>query len=723
MSERANFAMIHTPDQWLRVAHEGTMFDQESGMVQLAWREAMHVDNEQGELQPWVGMAFDPWCRLYRSRPESGQVEKRLWDGDNVKGEAVELFSVEPRQAGDFFFNDELGPLHQPGALAVDAAGHLFIAEAGRSQLLVFDLVEQRLLRRVVLERPALDLVCDGRQLWVLLGGGGRGIVRMDVHATPDYQPLPPGIEQPSRIAISPDGGCYLLDAVGSEEARVVPLERADEWLAVPYASDILFTDNGSLVVARRAGEDFLRYQIKPGMQWQQPPLRALQYDGGGVVLMPDGNVGYWSTRGLRRATLGRVRYETKGRITGFRLDSGAFQTQWGRIFIDACIPEGTSVKVHSLVMDEPPEETEPWPRTAPLNAQMMTVSRPDLSPPMPPAQMVELVQIKQRLFKRQCGTEMPWLVDEEQHFATYEAPVIAPPGRYLWLLLELHGRSSSTPRIKSVRVEYPSHELMRRLPKLYSRDAVAADFMRRYLAMMEGSLRDLELRASHRHLLLNPHSAPKEVLGWLASLLGIVPDWRWPEAALRQLIAEGNWLHRYRGTLMGLKRFIEIYLGREITIIEHFKVRGLGGAMLGEGDAKAANSVLGAGFRIGGRIGEEGEVSVNEYTIVDAFATHAHRFSVIVPLSLGKEQRQVVESILATQRPAHTLYDICTVDAGMRLGRGLYAGLTSIVGSTSGFARLQLGDSTLGQNHILGMPHPGTYPGSSSLGRDSRVG
>jgi phage tail-like protein len=137
--------------------------------------------------------------------------------------------------------------------------------------------------------------------------------------------------------------------------------------------------------------------------------------------------------------------------------------------------------------------------------------------------------------------------------------------------------------------------------------------------------------RRPTRHVLLNPRSAPPEILPWLAGFVGLILDDRFAHAprpgrrtedVRRRLIEEATWLFRFRGTVSGLRRFLEIYLGRAPILIEKFRVRGLGGAFLGDSAELASSSVLGAGFRIGGAIGES-EREVLTGTTEDAFATH----------------------------------------------------------------------------------------------------
>ena len=257
-------------------------------------------------------------------------------------------------------------------------------------------------------------------------------------------------------------------------------------------------------------------------------------------------------------------------------------------------------------------------------------------------------------------------------------------------------------PRVRSLRAEYPSHDLLRRLPKTFSRDELAAGFLRRYLALFDGALGELDAKSTLRHPLIDPLAAPLRILPWLASFVGLVVDERWPENSKRQILKEAIWLFRFRGTIPGLKRFLQLYTGTKIIIIEKYRLRGLGS--IGEAGGLESRSILGAGFRVGGAIGETDQLELTG-TQEDAFDTHAHRFSVIIPASLSAEQLSVVQQILDVHRPAHTLVDVCTVGAGMRVGRGLHVELTSIVGRTGGFSALQLGGSPLGRGSIVGQP------------------
>jgi hypothetical protein len=108
--------------------------------------------------------------------------------------------------------------------------------------------------------------------------------------------------------------------------------------------------------------------------------------------------------------------------------------------------------------------------------------------------------------------------------------------------------------------------------------------------------------------------------------------------------------------------------------------------------------------------------------TLDDAFRTHAHRFTVLIPAPLSAAQLDVVRHIVEVHRPAHTVFELCTTGAGMRVGRGLMLELSSVVGRTGGFSPFQTGSSLLGRGAILGRPAEGATLGNGRAG-GARVG
>ena len=301
---------------------------------------------------------------------------------------------------------------------------------------------------------------------------------------------------------------------------------------------------------------------------------------------------------------------------------------------------------------------------------------------------------------------------------------MLAPPGRFLWVTLQLTGPGRTTPRVRGMRAERPGHDLVRRLPRAFSREPDAAEFLRRYLGLLEGALDDLDGRATTRHALVDPRTAPPEALAWLAGFLGLALDERWPEPRRRRLIALAPELFRLRGTVRGLKTFLDACLDTSVTIVEQWRLRGLGAPLAGTETAATpfAGSVVGLNLWIGGAVGEAGGLPL-QGSAADAFAANAHRFSVVVPLVLSEQQTAAVAHVLDVHRPAHTIVQVCTVGAGMRVGVGLHVGLLSMIGRTAGFAPLQAGNAIVGRGSVVGRPGPATRPGLSGVGVDARVG
>lgn len=727
------FALVRTRDQWSRACHDGTAIDVDTDGVELARDQRELPATEFPEAAPSGGLAFDSGCRLYHSDPAEGRVERLLWGALDPslsladQPQALDFIAGAPAPSGDFVpATGPAAPLAMPRGVAVDEDDRLFIAEEGASRILVFDLWSSRLIRRLSVApgRP-LDLAGHGRTVWALLAGGP--LVRLGARSGPVPIALRrtarvPAAAEPTRIAAAPDGSLYVLFVDAEGMGWIVP-QRSGRALEVANAGDLEFLGPGLLVVARRPGEELAQLKLDGPIVVEGDPLKARGYDGGGIVRTPEGKIGFWTAAGFRTAVVARPRYVREGRVTTYRLDSGEYQTEWGRVFVDACVPGETELRLLFATADEVSDEPV-LDRKPPPNLDGM-IERTDLSPPMPPLTLAPApTDPGVPLHRRETGRELAWArPDADDEFQTYEVPVLAPPGRYLWLTLALAGNGRLSPRVKGVRAEHPSHDLVRRLPRGFSRDDRVADFLRRYLAIFEGAFGELEARAETRSTLLDPHATPEELLPWLASFLGLTLDESWPERSKRQLIDEIPDLWRRRGTVGGLTRFLELYLGRKPILVEHFRLRGLGGALLtDEASSLYSGAIVGANLRVGGKVGTAGEGPLTgEET--DAFETHAHRFSVLIPTFLDAERMAAVRHILDSQRPAHTVVDICTVATGMRVGLGLHVELLSVIGRTGGWETAVVGSSRLDRTSVLGRPDRGTHVGVDRLGEGLRVG
>lgn len=684
-------------DQWARCRHENTSL-LDGGGVLLAWDDDSSPADKV-TITP-SGLAFDRWCRAYRSQPHRGRVVVHIQDEP--------VAECEDACAGDYAC---------PTALAIDKAQRLYVVESGASRVAVADLWLRRLLRRIPVRdqvhrsRRAVDVASWCCRAYVLLAQpAGLAVLegrRGPLAGPPLHPPRCAGELEPRKLAVRPDGAVLVLwcPPAGSDAPAVVATVAGETQVQVPGATDLDVAPDGMLAVAREPGRPLRRFRPDGGGWLELEPAAASGFDGGAIAIMPDGLVAFTTEAAFGRAAGSTARHRTFGRVLSYRLDSGAYRTRWGRLFLDGCIPAGAHVLVSFVTSDDDElDDPVPW---QPAERGGHSIRSADLTPPLPSATALTAAGDGQRVFRRPTGRESPWAqIAAGDRFETYEAPVIADPGRFLWVVLQLAGTSVASPRVRELRIERPGHRLVNQLPLSWSRDEAAAAFLQRFLAPAEGMLHELDQRTSRRELLVDPTATPQEALSWLASFAGLVLDRRWPEAARRTLIAEAYPLFRRRGTVATLTRLIEIYLGYPPVIIEQWRLRGIPGGVLGRGAGDRAAPEVGRGLRVGGKLGEltVGGRRPGE----DGYRAAAHRFSVLIPADLSTEQLEVVRSILDAHRPAHTVYEVCELGFGMRVGRRLHLNLTSVVGPGAGWGPAIVGQVAVGGDSIIGTPSVG---------------
>ena len=169
---------------------------------------------------------------------------------------------------------------------------------------------------------------------------------------------------------------------------------------------------------------------------------------------------------------------------------------------------------------------------------------------------------------------------------------------------------------------------LFESLPAIYRRDG-RDGFVYRLLSLFGDVLAELEDKVDGIHNYLSADRAPEGFLPWLASWVALVLDETWPVEKRRRLIKETVNLYRWRGTIHGLKTFVEIYTGMTPEIIEHFK----------------------AGWQVGVRS------TIGVDTKVYELSEDAHCFSVVINSydELSPEQKARIVAVIEAEKPAHT--------------------------------------------------------------------
>ncbi len=689
-------ATVAGPHAWTSLIR--TLADPPSGELRLSGHQArpsVTWPDEPPEPREPGGLCFDAgW--VFHGEPERGQIARAPWPRQTgtPSTDLLPHAAVGEDPAG--FRSPHAGlPNLRAQSLAVDADHHLFVLDGATGSIAILDLLDGRLWTQVTAPHaPPVDLTTAGPAVIVAVRSRTAPVLRADLTGTLRVVPIGeagraalaglPDDAAPTRVALDPTGRIWLL-LVSDTSSWIVQLTGAGAGrrLRIPGAADLEFDRDGALVVAGPAGRDLRVFDPSADLK-EGVALAIKQYDGRGIIRTPEGRVGGWTEHGFRTARPYRRSYLALGSADAVALDSHTPRQVWGRVFVEACVPPGTRLEVAFASSED--------------------------------AGVVESVGSAHGLHRRETGREVPWApLPRGDRYEVYECPVVAPPGRYLTIRVHLQGTATLTPRVRALRVECESHGLLDQLPRIYREDPVAASSLRRYLAMVDGQLRDLEWRAVQRDRLLEPSGAPAELLPWLASLIGLSLDGRWSERARRTLLTEAIWLLRTRGTLAGLRRVLEIYTEAPVTILEAFRVKGYGGAFVGDSGSLPgpASAVVGQSFRVGGTAGTADDPTGRK----NAFETHAHRFTVLVCRDLCGDERAVIRDLLDLHRPAHTLVEVCDTSEGMRVGMSLHIELSTVVSRDAAYSSAVVGQSDVGTGAVVGRGHAGIRPGITRLG------
>jgi phage tail-like protein len=151
---------------------------------------------------------------------------------------------------------------------------------------------------------------------------------------------------------------------------------------------------------------------------------------------------------------------------------------------------------------------------------------------------------------------------------------------------------------------------------------------------------------------------APEKFLDWLAGWVALVLRTDLDELRQRDFIARAVSLYRLRGTKQGLEEFVRIYTRLGVTVDE-----------------------LNTSFQIGlhSTIGAD--------TLLDGGAPHF--FRVLIRLSTPdpeqiRQHRQVVQSIVDMEKPAHTHYALDVETPVLQLGVHSTIGVDTLLGPSS---------------------------------------
>ena len=532
------------------------------------------------------------------------------------------------------------------------------------------------------------------------------GVLRLAALPMPSVLDCPPAtwIDLPccERAELRPEERTVVL-VTGTGQVRAVAgpwgvLRGEDQDATVEVTGTWRVPDDGCLPVREW-----------PDGAWAPSGLLALEDGLIGVLDSSAGLVHAIDRHGVRRgvraaATMpgcpvpdGSRRYITSGTACTVALDSGLPGCRWHRVVLNGEVRQGCHVEVEVLVTDADLGE-----------AEVAVIADSRWSP---------------------VG------VFGDPALTRWDALARAPRGRYLWLRLTLRGDGSDTPVVRDVEVHFPRDTSLRHLPAVYA--AGDTDDLDRFLALTD------TIRDSVTGLLdtfpreLDPRSADasrgRDLLGWLASWVGMTGTGALPEVRRRRLVEAAAELYRRRGTPDGVARHVGLWLGRRVDVLEHYRLRRW--AVLDEGRLGDATRLFGR--EIVGRLQLDGGSAIGAFRLVstpsprlDPWAVYAHRFTLFVHAHDGDDPDDLAakaSAVVAGVQPAHTVSAVVVVTAHGRVGEQATLGLDAVVAGRLPSARL--GDRLADGSAALGLarattiardPRRGDLP---AIGIDARVG
>lgn len=394
-----------------------------------------------------------------------------------------------------------------------------------------------------------------------------------------DHLPLPPGHELMALCANAQQLHLLLLhSAAKTQELLTLDLAR---YQAMPQRRPLpelpLVTDIASVEKDRLFAQfftppaevkhcDFLCLLIEsdqPEGEQLRIEARAYPMHSQLSVRFVQGDaqtIRYLATTGPTQVLpLPQTRYRSSGRARLTRvLDSGAPDTWWDRIYLDASIPSGCCLRIRVNAYEnfaKPPNDWQKQP--APLKLPIAS----------------ELPFYQSRFDGQLSHQGLFEILLQRETGAVRDIR-----GRYLKLDIELHGDGRHTPVIECLRVSYPRQSWQEQfLPPLFRQQesvdtsvslqgasgvavpANGADFRERLLSSLDGMFSPLERRIASAESWLLPQGAPGTQLPVLAAMLGERLPAHWPDKRQRIWLACISELQRWKGTLRALCLALDI--------------------------------------------------------------------------------------------------------------------------------------------------------------------
>lgn len=685
MSETAGFLYLNVDGRWPRFEWRGLEAG-EGGALFLARVPLLPAPvaglTERPAPDGSAGLAAAPDGTLWATDPGAGLL-LRVDPCDGALGSAP-CFGGE----GDLptRLREPRGLLWHPGRRI------LVVADTGNHRLQLVHPATFHLLGVWGPFDAPTALATDPQGNVYVVESGARRALRLDSEGRPTRS-YEEGLERPVGLAVrtTEDGAAelFVLDArAGTPRIAVFDAAQGDllRILPLPEGDFLgLALTEGSLYVGDNAGRRVLR--LRP----DGPVVgEAEGFEGPVAALAGDGQGGLWVHTGGDAAPV-RLKL-AGGHVRGGVLWGGPFPAQAGRKILwheietfGGPLAAGAHLRLFAHTGGAAPPGSDPL---APFGAGWT---------PLPQDALRGLVR--------------------------------GAPAQQLWLGAHFTGEGRQSPVLEQIRVDYDTETWSRHLPAIYRTQAEDPELLERFLSLFESQFTELDEKIDQLPRLLDPAAAPAAWLPWLAGWLGLEIEEAWPEEKKRRAVAGAFAAAAKRGTPAGLREAVRFATGVDVRIAE--PVLGATWWALPEEDDDAAGGRLGFDTVLapaeldGAVVGTTAVLDGSYLAGEDGLGAHlyesmAHQFSVQVYERQVASPRALaaLRAVVEREKPAHTAWHLCVVEARLRVGFQARLGIDTVVGGPAPARRLGAGAELV----LAGEP-AGRLGEGTRLGTGTRLG
>jgi phage tail-like protein len=558
------------------------------------------------------------------------------------------------------------------------------------------------------------------------------------------YLAVPDGVTA-GAIATSPSGVLALVAWQASGDAELFVAETVAgkiQWAAPitlqgtkrPYSLAWLDEDRVAVLIATATGTTVGVYSITSADQATHIaapvgdlyPLRDPTSDPFFHGTVPPQ---YQSTGGVARplVPVSWPSFAPTGEATSQRLvDGERVGTAWHRLYLEAAIPAGTSIRIFLAASDDPTKPPTDW-------FEHRFGDTTDVTPGVPVGAWSELpseMPYHPPLLPCDARPNVAGLFTVLVQRAGRRTRTLA--GRYLRVRVQLVGDGRSTPEVAALRI-YGGRRAYAGLylPELYREDTFGtdadavdvptpADFLDRFLGAFESMYTPLEDQIANAWVLTTPSRTPDASLDWLASWIGFVFAADLTIDKRRAMLAHAWDLYQRRGTLRGLQLALDLASGGLVTsgaivVLEDFRLRRTFSTILGvdftnPGDPLLPGLVVSGNSLVGKTlfVGEEDRAAVlalfapdldanDEAKVLAFFDELAFRATVLVHQDIATQDLGLLQQIIDLEAPAHVEVKLVTATYRFRVAVSSLVGIDSFLAPKPAPQPVTLDQSSIG--------------------------